>query len=119
MKIAITGGTGFVGRNLARAFTANGHQVMLIARGHDRTDPTIQNLAGATCIQIGLDDPAELARAFAECDAVAHCAGINREIAGQTYQRVHVDGTRHVVEAARRAGVKKIALNSFLRARPN
>jgi len=60
-----------------------------------------------------------LAAAFSGCDAVAHCAGINREIGAQTYQRVHIDGTRHVAAAAQRAGVKKILLISFLRARPN
>jgi NADH dehydrogenase len=119
MKIAITGGTGFVGRNLARTLVADGHEVVLIARGHDVTDPSIHHLAGASVFRMTLDDPTELARAFAGCDAVAHCAGINREINGQTYQRVHVNGTRHVVEAARQAGVKKIALISFLRARAN
>lgn len=119
MKIAITGGTGFVGRNIARSLIADGHTVTLIARGRDMTDPTIRNLRYASFTRITLDDPAALALAFAGCDAVAHCAGINREIDGQTYQRVHVEGTRHVVEAARRAGVKKIALISFLRARPN
>jgi len=119
MKIAITGGTGFVGRNIARTLTAKGHTVVLIARGRDTTDQTIRNLPGAAFFPITLDDPAELARAFAACDAVAHCAGINREIGGQTYERVHVNGTAHVIEAARRAGVKKIALISFLRARPN
>lgn len=118
MKIAITGGTGFVGRNIARALTANGHSVVLIARGHDHTDPAIQRLPGANFVPIGLDDVDKLTLAFAECDAVAHCAGINREIGGATYRRVHVDGTRNVVEAARRAGVAKIALISFLRARP-
>jgi uncharacterized protein YbjT (DUF2867 family) len=119
MKIAITGGTGFVGRNIARALTAKGHTVVLIARGHDITDPTIKHLPNTTFFPVTLDDPAELTHAFSGCDAVAHCAGINREIEGQTYQRVHVNGTAHVIEAARRAGVKKIALISFLRARPN
>lgn len=119
MKIALTGGTGFVGRNIARALTARGHTVVLIARGRDTTDQTIRHLTGASFFPITLDDPAELARAFSGCDAVAHCAGINREIEGQTYERVHVNGTANVIEAARRAGVKKIALISFLRARPN
>src|SRR4051812_38131718 len=119
MKIAITGGTGFLGRNIARALVADGHEVMLIARGHDRTDRSIHQLARVNFFPITLDNPVALADAFDGCDAVAHCAGINREIEGQTYQRVHIDGTRHVVEAARRAGVKKIALISFLRARPN
>lgn len=119
MKIAITGGTGFVGRNLARALVAKGHTVVLIARGNDTTDQTIRYLPNTSFIPITLDDPAELASAFSGCDAIAHCAGINREIAGQTYERVHLSGTAHVIEAARRAGVKKIALMSFLRARPN
>jgi len=119
MKIAITGGTGFVGRHLARALVADGHTVTLIARGHDATDPTIRHLPRASFVPISLDDPAALARAFNGCDAVAHCAGINREIERQTYERIHVNGTRHVTEALRQAGVKKIALISFLRARPN
>jgi nucleoside-diphosphate-sugar epimerase len=39
--------------------------------------------------------------------------GINREIGKQTFRNVHVEGTKHVVEAARQAGVKRIALMSF------
>ena len=84
MKIAITGGTGFVGRNIARALVADGHSVVLIARGHDHTDPTIYQLPGATFVPVGLDDVAKLTRAFAGCDAVAHCAGINRESGAKT-----------------------------------
>jgi uncharacterized protein YbjT (DUF2867 family) len=57
--------------------------------------------------------------AFAGCDAVAHCAGINRELGPQTYRRVHIDGTRNVIDAAIEVGVKKIILMSFLRARPH
>src|SRR5207249_10268063 len=72
-----------------------------------------------SALKVGLSDPAALAQAFAGCDAVAHCAGINREIGSQTFQRVHIEGTRNLVEAVRGAGVRKIALMSFLRARPN
>jgi len=118
MKIAITGGTGFVGRHLARRLTKDGHEVVLIARGVDRRDPEIRQLARATFVPIGLDDADQLAQAFAGCDSVAHCAGINREIGHQTYQQVHGEGTRNVVNVARRAGVKKVLLLSFLRARP-
>jgi NADH dehydrogenase len=67
---------------------------------------------------VSLDNVEQLARAFAGCRAVAHCAGINRELGAQTYARVHVAATRNVVAAARRAGVEKIVLMSFLRARP-
>jgi len=67
----------------------------------------------------GLDDVSKLAEAFAGSDAVAHLAGVNRERGAETYQRVHVQGTRNVVQAAREAGARKIILTSFLRARPD
>jgi len=119
VKTAITGGTGFVGRNIARLLTAEGHQVVLIARGSDNTDPSVRRLPGARFVSLSLDDSAGLAKAFAGCEAVVHCAGINRELAGQSFCKVHVQGTRHVVEAAKQARVKKVVLISFLRARPN
>jgi NADH dehydrogenase len=118
MKIAITGGTGFVGGHLARALVGKGHHIALIARGVDRRDPHIRHLPNSTLHAIGTDDEEALVAAFAGCAAIAHCAGINREIGNQTYARVHVQGTRNVVNAARRAGVRKIVLLSFLRARP-
>jgi NADH dehydrogenase len=118
MKIAITGGTGFVGGHFARLLAAKGHEPILIARGVDRRDTAIRTLAGASFYGIGTSDETKLADAFRGCDAIAHCAGINREIGKQTYTRVHVEGTRHIVNAARAARVKKIALLSFLRARP-
>lgn len=95
MRVAITGGTGFVGRHLIHRLRADGHHVVAVGRA---------------------DDPAT---AFAGCDAVVHCAGINREIGSQTYRAVHVEYARHVVEAARRAGVARIVMLSFLRARPD
>lgn len=101
MKIAITGATGFIGGHLARRLAGEGHDVVPIGR------------------DVGLDDVDRLAELFAGCDAVAHCAGINREIGRQTYRRVHIAGTRHVVDAAKRAGVRRIAFISFLRARPD
>jgi NADH dehydrogenase len=119
MRIAITGGTGFVGRHLARRLAADGVEVVIVARGADTRDAAIRQLPGARFIAAGVDDTDALTRAFAGCDVVAHCAGINREIGAQTYARVHVRGTHAVIDAARRAGVEKVVLLSFLRARPN
>ena len=117
MKIAITGGTGFVGRHLAKKLIEDGHQVVLIARGIDKRDDSIRSLDGIEFQSIGTDNIDALTRAFEGCYAVAHFAGINREIGSQTYQRVHVQGTANVVTAAEEAGVKKILFLSFLRAR--
>lgn len=115
MKIAITGGTGFIGGRLAQRLAAEGHEIIVIARAaRERKLP-----AGMALVLSDLSNEESLVKAFAGCDAVAHCAGINREIGTQTYQKVHVDATRNVVNAAQRAGVKKIMLMSFLGARPN
>jgi uncharacterized protein YbjT (DUF2867 family) len=105
MRIAITGGTGFVGSHLAARLAADGHETVIVSR---RTG-------------LGLDstDTADVAAAFHGCDAVVHCAGINRELGGQTYEAVHVRGTSAVVAAARAAGVPRIVMLSFLRARPD
>lgn len=100
MRVAITGGTGFVGRHLAERF--------------DPADVVIASRRTG----IDVDDVDALTRAFEGCDAIAHCAGINRELGDQTYERVHVRGTAAVIEAARRADVPRIVMLSFLRARP-
>jgi len=115
MKIAITGGTGFIGRHLAQRLAAEGVEVLLLARSAREE----LNGRGMTFVASDLSDPAVLRKAFAGCDAVAHCAGINREIKEQTYHRVHIEATRNVIEAASDAGIKKVVLMSFLRARPN
>jgi NADH dehydrogenase len=125
MKIAITGGTGFVGWHLAKRLLNDGHEVVIISRSAKLgKTPATQKALGEWCGRFGffasnLSDPVALADAFRDCDGVAHCAGINREIGSQTFQRIHVEGTFHVVEAAKRAGVRRIALMSFLRARPD
>ena len=119
MKIAITGGTGFVGRNIGCLLVSEGHELVLVARGLDRTDSGIRQLPRTHFVAMTLDNRTELAQAFVGCEAVIHCAGINREQGEESYRRVHIDGTRNVVEAARQAGSKKIILISFLRARPN
>jgi NADH dehydrogenase len=110
MRIAITGGSGFVGSHLGAALKSEGIEVVAIARGQRE---------GTGVVRASIDDVEALAAAFAGCDAIAHLAGINRELGTQTYQRVHVDGTRAVIEAAKLAGVRKIVMLSFLRARPD
>ena len=109
MRIAITGANGFVGTHLTHRLESEGHELVLISR-HCRKDDN-------RVVANDLSDATVLRELFRDCKVVAHCAGINREIGKQTYQRVHIQGTRNVVEAARAAGVEKIVLMSFLRAR--
>ena len=104
MKIAITGATGFVGGHLARRLAVDGHQLVLLARGTRPVDEQVLKATQTTLVASDLSDPELLTTAFVGCDAVAHCAGINREIGAQTYHRVHVAAMRNLVHAAKAAG---------------
>ena len=103
LKIAVTGASGFVGGNVVRMLREKGHEAVPISR---RDGIDIRSLL-------------DLEKAFVGLDGVAHCAGINREIGAQTYQHIHIEGTRNVVHAAQKNELKKIILMSFLRARPD
>lgn len=118
MRISITGGTGLVGRALVRALTADEHEVVVVSRhpeeaSFDAPSTLIERAAAS------VTDRETLTAAFEGCDAVAHLAGINRETGDQTFAAVHVEGTRAVVDAAMAADAPRVALTSFLRARPD
>jgi uncharacterized protein YbjT (DUF2867 family) len=110
MRIAITGANGFVGTHLTHRLESESHELVLISRRQRKDDRVFAN---------DLSDAGALRELLRDCKVVAHCAGINRETGNQTYRRVHIEGTRNVVEAAKAAGVEKIVLLSFLRARAN
>lgn len=116
MKIAVTGGTGFVGRHVVRLLADEGHKVVVIARGID-PNPACSS-ENVTWVRGSVTDRALLSSSLAGCDAVAHLAGINLERAGQSFTDVHVRGTENIVAAAAANGVGKVVLLSFLRARP-
>lgn len=116
MKIAVTGGTGFVGRHVVRLLADEGHNVVVIARGVDPDPaPSAHNI---TWVRGSVTDRKLVDSTLAGCDAVAHLAGINLERPGQSFDAVHVRGTENIVAAARANGVPKVVLLSFLRARP-
>ena len=112
MKVLVVGGSGFVGRAVVSTLLAKGHSARVLSRG------TRSRLEGVEWVAGSLGDPNAVGRACAGCDAVLYLAGIIAEVRGQTYDRVHREGTARVLEAARRAGVGRWIQMSALGTRP-
>ena len=117
MKISITGGTGFVGCTLAAELASGGHEVILVARGKRGLESSVRLQPGVTLVHASVTDERRLHDAFSGCNAVVHLAGIDREEGNQTFEAVHVSGTRNAVAAARAQGVRRFVMLSPLRAR--
>lgn len=103
-----------MGSKLVEALAAAGHQPVCIARGAKKAPRK-----SAAVFEASVTDLPRLREAFSDCEVVVHLAGINRAVGDQTFERVHVEGTRNVVDAARAVGARRLVLLSFLRARPN
>ena len=119
MHVAVTGGTGFIGSHLTRRLGDAGHELTVISRGETPAPASLVERDGVTLVAAAVDDEPALRSAFADADAVAHLAGISFERGSQTFERVHVGGTAAVVDAATDAGVDRLVLSSFLKARPD
>ncbi|MDQ2074801.1 NAD(P)H-binding protein [Haloarcula sp. H-GB4] len=119
MKIGLTGGTGFIGSHLVDQLAADDHRIVLVSRSGSKGNEALQDHPGTELFQASITDREALRTAFADCDRIIHLAGINIERGTQTYDAVHVRGTKNVVAAAKDGDASKILLSSFLRARPN
>jgi len=114
VKILVTGGSGFVGRAIVERLLSRGHAVRVLARG---TRPT-QGGAIET-VQGSILRPETLPAACQGVDAVLHLVGIISEVGDQTFERVHTEGTRNMLEAARSTGLRRFIHMSALGTRPN
>ncbi|MBO8164658.1 MAG: complex I NDUFA9 subunit family protein [Brevibacillus sp.] len=123
MKIFLTGATGFVGKGVLNQLVHRGHEVVCLVRpGSESKLHLSSELRNHVTLHPGdLFDRESLTKGMAGCDGVIHLIGIIREQPkqGVTFERVHVQGTRQVVEAARHAGVRRFIQMSALGARAN
>ena len=115
MLIAVTGATGFVGRHITTVLARRGHTVRALVRDPHRAS-TLESL-GVELIPGDLGDAGALTTLMRGANAVVHLVGIIVEMGPATFHTVHVEGTRRVVEAARRAGVERFVHMSAVGAR--
>jgi len=112
VKVLVVGGSGFIGREVVRQLVAAGHRPRVLARGTRGAMPGVEAVTGSVLEPEGLD------AACAGCEAVVYLAGIIAEVGDQTYERIHVDGTVHMLAAARAAGIRRWVHMSALGSRP-
>jgi len=121
MKVFLTGATGFVGKHMLTRLLQEGHSVRALVRpgpgGVNRAtgvaepgvDTTrVEFVAGDVVTGAGLDEGIQ------GCDAVIHLVGIIMEKGANTFEAVHHKGTRNVVEAGKRANIKRFVQMSAL-----
>jgi uncharacterized protein YbjT (DUF2867 family) len=114
--ILVTGGTGFVGSHIVRWLIADQRPVRLLVRDPGRPGG---ELAAGVEVKVGdVRFPETLAAALAGCDQAIHLVGIIREAEGASFEVMHTEATRHLVEAARAAGVRRLLHMSALGTRP-
>lgn len=114
MRYALTGGTGFVGGELARQLVEAGHDVVALVR--DPARAVALAALGVELVEGDLDADDALDRLLAGADGLFHVAGWYRlgDRDRSAGQRVDVTGTRNVLAAARRAGTSRVVHTSTL-----
>jgi nucleoside-diphosphate-sugar epimerase len=104
--VLVTGGTGFIGRHLCRRLLAEGCRVRVLCR----ETPVPGGLGGAEAAVGDVTSPVSLQAALAGTDTVYHLASaLGATPCGpQGFHAVNAVGTRHVLDAARAAGTRRI-----------
>jgi NADH dehydrogenase len=116
-RIFVTGGSGFVGSAVVDELISRNYAVNALVNRRPLTagDGSIRQVQGS------LFDPRALDEAMRGCDGVIHLVGIimEKRAHGITFERIHFEGTREVVDAAVRNGVKRFIQMSALGTRPD
>jgi dihydroflavonol-4-reductase len=114
-RVLITGGTGFLGEHVVHELLAGSDfEVVVIARSHSPVLDVLADGPGLELVRGDVLEGPELEEALVGCEAVFHLAGlVSRDPDdGQRMMRIHVDGTRRVMELAAAAGVKRVVVAS-------
>lgn len=119
LRVAVLGGSGFVGRVLCEHLTRAGHAPRVLTRDREHAR-AIWPLPNADCVACNPYDAAALTTAVAGCDAVINLVGILNERGdrGDGFERAHVVLTRTVLEACTSAGITRYLHMSALNAAP-
>lgn len=110
-KILITGGTGFLGTHIVRQFLAKGEKNLRVMAS---SVPVWMKDAGVEAVEGSVTNIEYVAKAVKNVSAIFHLAGkVSRDNEdAAAMNKIHVEGTRILCEAAKEAGVKTLILAS-------
>jgi UDP-glucose 4-epimerase len=116
VRVLVTGGSGFIGSHVVDKLRARGHEPVIYDL---RPSPWHQDAAHRVDTVLGsITDREALERALHSCDAVAHLAAVadvnDVHASPEDAERVNARGTVAVLEACRRAGVKRVLYASTI-----
>ncbi len=114
--ILVTGSTGFVGRHLLPRMRRDGLAARALVRHPERAGDL--KALGVEIAPGDIADGSSVAKAAVGVERIVHLVGIIQEAPGATFRGVHVDGTRNVLDAAKKAGVRHFFYQSALGTRP-
>jgi len=112
MRVAIFGGTGFVGSFLVDALIAAGHEPSLMVRhGSERK---VRQAERCRLVEGDLSSTTAIDATLENCDAIIYSVGILKEFPKQgiTFEELQYDGVVRVAEAARKRGISRFLLMS-------
>ncbi|MDP2528302.1 MAG: NAD(P)H-binding protein [Candidatus Palauibacterales bacterium] len=113
-SVLVVGGSGFLGRHLLPRLLGRGHRVRAVCRrGAPHADRVVPDLEWTP---VDITSGSGVDAAVRGCEVVVHLAG-GLAPGGEEARRLDLDGTRNLVEAAQRAGVRRIVYVSALGAR--
>lgn len=115
MSIFIAGASGFVGSHLIEALLKNGYKFRCLARS-EKVEKAFKE-KGIEVVSGDITIPETLEGALKDIDFVIHLVGIIEEgKCSVTFQNVHVEGTKNLINEAKRAGVRHFFYQSALSA---
>lgn len=117
LRIAVLGGTGFIGRSLCERLVAEGHDVRILARRRERHRELLV-LPTAQVVDADIHNPVVLKREFQDMHVVINLVGILNETRQASFERVHVELPAKTVQACRQTGVPRLLHMSALHADP-
>ena len=107
-RIAVFGGTGFLGRRIVRHLLAHGFAVRLAARHPERGAALFEERSALELARADIGDDASVAAALAGAWGAVNAVSLYVERGGLTFQAVHVAGAERLAAQARRAGVARL-----------